>query len=279
MKINNDLLIKNNNIIYASNFKCKNLLDESNLSTSAKSIGIAYDGNKVYSTSPSTDNRSWNYDNANYYITLDAGTYTLSLNFIHKITNSNGGLFRFFKEDNTYIGNLNAYNVDNASITFTLVATTKLGFYFKLYDGQVNIQIESGNEETPYVKFKEFENIIPTKKWTGIGVNSTYCHTTDFAYQCCIIGNYAFVNIGSVAFKTGNVPNYATILTGLPPAKRYYTCHLLGGVGTKNNPCIRVAIREDGGMQTHWHVGGIVYDANSSANTQYTGTFVYEIKK
>lgn len=158
MQINNDLLIKNNNIIYASNFKCKNLLDESNLSTSAKSVGIAYDGNKVYSTSPSTDNRGWNYNNANYYITLDAGTYTLSLNFIHKITNSSGGLFRFFKEDNTYIGNLNAYNVDNASITFTLVATTKLGFYFKLYDGQVNIQIESGNEETPYVKFKEFEN-------------------------------------------------------------------------------------------------------------------------
>lgn len=141
----------------------------------------------------------------------------------------------------------------------------------------IHPQLEIGTIATEWVPYKSYANIIPTKKWTGIGVNSTYCHTTDFVYQCCIIGNYAFVNIGSVAFKTGDVPNYATILTGLPPAKQYYACHLLGGVGTMQYPCIRVGIKDDGDMQTHW-TGGIAYDANSSANTQYTGTFVYEIK-
>lgn len=235
MQINEDLLIKNNNIIYASDFKCKNLLDESNLSVSAKSVGITYDGNKVYSTTPASDTRQWNYDNANYYITLDAGTYTLSLNFIHKITNSSGGLFRFYKEDNTFLGNLSAYNVDNASITFTLVATTKLGFYFKLYDGQVNIQIESGNEETPYVKFKEFENINIkssnvlynnnsldtffnsllkcTLKYTTDGADSVSDSTTKI-YQLERNGFYLFIDshpynnsIGIINGFNGNVKN------------------------------------------------------------------------
>lgn len=155
MKINGDLLVntKVDGTIYANDFQCKNLLDESKISSSAKSVGIKYDGSKVYSTNTSSDNRAWNYANANYYITLEAGTYTLSLNFLRKITNSSGGLFRFFKEDDTFIGNVNAYNVDKASVTITLTAITKLGLYFKLYDGQVNIQIESGDTSTKYIPF------------------------------------------------------------------------------------------------------------------------------
>lgn len=155
MKINSDVLIdaKVNGSMYAKDFQCKNLLDESQITSVAKNVGISYDGTKVYSTNTTSDNRGWNYANANYYITLKAGTYTLTLKFLRRITNSSGGLFRFFKEDNSFIANTNAYNVDSASNTFTLTATTKLGLYFKLYDGQVNIQIEPGDISTDYVPF------------------------------------------------------------------------------------------------------------------------------
>jgi len=161
--------------IVVDDVNCKNLLDEVLLSTSAKSIGITYDGTKVYSTNPSTDTRSWNYANSNYYLTLEPGTYTISLKFQHKITNSSGGLFRFYKTDDTFFANFNANNVDYASKTFELSEKTDIGLYFKLYDGQVNIQIEKGSEATPYTPYKKI-----IKEENGYVKENTTFYANDF---------------------------------------------------------------------------------------------------
>lgn len=270
MKINSDLLIdsKVNGTFYANDFKCKNMLNPYTFIRGNISDTGSYQSNTV------------NY--LSDYIEVKPNTqYIASANVAQPF-------FQISEWTNNKIFIKRTALQNTATNTIKTTATTK---YVRIsYNKDNNTamtqeillgfepQLEIGDKATSYTPYKSYENIIPTKKWTGIKVNSTYCHTTDFAYQCCIIGNYAFVNIGSVAFKTGNVPNYTTILTGLPPAKQYYVFHLLGGLGTKNNPCIRVGINGEGSLQTHW-TEGISYNADYSANTQYTGTFVYEIKK
>lgn len=181
--------VKEDAIFYANDFKCKNLLDEALLSTSAKSTGITYDGTKVYSTNPSNDTRYWNYANSNYYFTLEPGTYTISLKFQHKITNSSGGLFRFYKTDDTFFANFNANNVDYASKTFELSEKTDIGLYFKLYDGQVNIQIEKGSEATSYIPYKNFDNTPIITQLLG---DTTLTASTSYALSNAIT-NYKYI--------------------------------------------------------------------------------------
>ena len=138
-----DLELKGNTSQYTTTGK--QLLNEANIAVAAAGAGIKYNGSYIYDNSPTSDTRGWGYSTSNYYITLNAGTYTMALIFKKKITNSNGGIFRFFKTDDTFVGNINAYNVDNAIVSFTLSETTNLGLYFKLFDGELNIMLVEGS--------------------------------------------------------------------------------------------------------------------------------------
>lgn len=130
----------------------KNLLKQTNLSTSAINVGIAINSeNYVYDTSPETDGRSISYENCTWKIHLKAGTYNFSGFFKQQITSLNTGLLIY--DDNNNILLNKGYNAivnkDSVNFSFTIDEDKNIGIFIKIYDGVANFQLEE-NIATEY---------------------------------------------------------------------------------------------------------------------------------
>ena len=95
----------------------------------------------------------WSYDNCFYKTTLKAGTYTTTQYFITK-SDINYGLFRIYREDNTLIESTSNYNIDTATITFTLNEKTNIGIATKAGACSYYLQLEKNNQATTYEEYK-----------------------------------------------------------------------------------------------------------------------------
>ena len=129
----------------------KNLLNPVELTSVAIDFGINVDENGYISDStPTTDSRIWEYSNSNWLLSLNAGTYNISLDFGQNPTSESYATLMVYKSDNTSIVSKDITNVTNISSTFTLSETTAIGIFIKSYDGIYRIQLEEGSTATPY---------------------------------------------------------------------------------------------------------------------------------
>lgn len=136
----------------------KNLLNAQLLTPVAVEFGLQVDeyGN-VSDSSPNSDSRNWGYENNNWNgITLEAGTYTASVNMSVKCTNASGA-FRAYTINETplWTPSNNLQNVDKLSYTFTLTEKTTISVGLKLFNGVGTVQLERGDKATEYAPYFE----------------------------------------------------------------------------------------------------------------------------
>lgn len=132
------------------------MLNYNDLTNLAINLGIKIDGDNIYSSTTS-DSRSWEYGNSNWFITLPAGTYNISLSYSKQATNVNAGIGVYLKEKSIFF--TNTANVSNFNRTFTLDEESLVGIMMKVYDGIFKIQLEQGSVATtyqPYIQSKIF---------------------------------------------------------------------------------------------------------------------------
>ncbi len=140
--INIDDSINNNSDI---NFiKSKNLLNPLEISST---INQVKNNDILYNPTPSEDYRTWSYDNCDYKIELEAGTYTFQ--FFTTNTASNASYFRIYYP----AGNYTEFSLDssgNGYKTITLTETTIMGIMFKLGEREGHYQIVKGSIPLTY---------------------------------------------------------------------------------------------------------------------------------
>ena len=94
-----------------------NLLNYNNLTDLAINFGVKVAGENVYSTSTS-DSREWNYNNSNWFVTLPAGTYNVSVSYSKQSTSSGAALGIYLKDKRIGFGQ--TQNISNYNYTITL---------------------------------------------------------------------------------------------------------------------------------------------------------------
>lgn len=139
----------------------KNLLDVTKLSDAAKKVDINYDDNfNIIDTSPTTDNRYWDYERCNWKdIELNLGTYTLLL-FFSKHTTEAGTKARIISSDNNMIGEGDIINKDFVAINFNMSNKNKIGIIIKQGSGIYKAMLLKGvyaEENLPidYIEYME----------------------------------------------------------------------------------------------------------------------------
>lgn len=140
------------------NLKSKNLLNYGKIESTALNVGIVADTNgEVYDATPTGDSRGWNYASSNWYVNLEAGTYTISLDIKTQTTNANASI-NVYKSDGVITGTPLA-NKSNVSLNFTLTEATNIGIMAKLYDAVFKIMLNKGStaeEWKPYYEPLEY---------------------------------------------------------------------------------------------------------------------------
>ena len=136
----------------------KNILNYNNLEQAALNVGIAVDETGlVYDSSPTGDNRGWNYNASNWKMTLPAGTYTLTV-IVTETSESGSSAFRGYKSDGSLLfANINAYLFQNGGTairTFTLDEETDIGFECKCYAAKYFVMLETGDTATAYESYQ-----------------------------------------------------------------------------------------------------------------------------
>ena len=142
----------------------KNLLDVTKLSSVAKNFDISVDENGYISDgSNNTDGRAWGYPRSNWFVSLDSGTYALTLYFDQQCTNTSSSAINIYDSNNNVLrSSSNISNKDKVTYTFTIKEAKDIGIFIKAYDGVYRIQLEKGSKRTSY----EAYNTEPTKSLT-----------------------------------------------------------------------------------------------------------------
>ena len=131
----------------------KNLLNYNNLNQNI--TGYSIDSNGLVSCNI-YDSRGWRYENSNWFLELEAGTYTLNLMFTNMPSNEGAEQYSnlmIFDDNNNIImreDNGVLHNVEQYTRTFTLNTRTKIGLLLKGFDGVYKIQLEEGNIATTW---------------------------------------------------------------------------------------------------------------------------------
>ena len=115
-------------------------------------ISIAQDG--TITSTITSDTRQWTYNNADYYLTLEAGTYIFT-----SITETGGDLtyavINGYTSDNTQVVRVYPNIIGRRDVTFTLTETTTIGFVMKLFTQTCKLMIRyaniTNNTYEPYV--------------------------------------------------------------------------------------------------------------------------------
>lgn len=144
----------------------KNLLNCEEIGDVAAGYGIEIDDEGyVYDSSPNSDSRAWSYSNSNWFLTLPAGTYIISLIYDTTPTNNSTGL-DVFNSDDTKLFQADSLSpfLSKTSIDFTLEEKTEIGIMLKFYDVRYKIQLEKASTTTDYVEHKGEEITIPTQQ-------------------------------------------------------------------------------------------------------------------
>lgn len=136
-------------------------------------VSIASDGT-IVSTSTS-DARSWSLENAEYFLTLSPGEYSIKA-ITETIDNtiSSQENIRGYNESGTQIFDIypNATGVKSAS--FTLTETTTVAIMFKLFTQTCKIMIYNANiKDTTYESYKPTVEEYITKNKNSIIINKT----------------------------------------------------------------------------------------------------------
>lgn len=105
-----------------------------------------------------------------------------------------------------------------------------------------------------------------------INFNTDYIYLSDLQYICVKIGKLVILNIHTIAFKQ-LIPNSQSLITGLPcTLGNNIIFYLFGGNGASGQT-LRLALIENGNIQTHW-APDVVY--GDSSNKQYSGILIYK---
>ena len=164
-----------------------------------------------------------------------------------------------FYSGNNFV-NIDGYDFTGVQLEKGLTATT--------YEPYMNKEILIKDNEN---KFKEFYNENKILKENAIYINDDVTYSQELGINCITIGNYVLLDIKIIAFKR-EPSNYEILLYGLPPAKNYTIFGLFGLISATGDSC-RLAITQDGKLQTHW---GNPHQYGDAANKQYSGFVIYE---
>lgn len=160
----------------------ENIFNYRNISNLSSSINID-ENDYIYTLNPTTDTRSWKYNNSDYFLTLPTGTFYIKL-FAKKATQNKNAGFNLFDSDNLVIVNALSGELGNNEIVkkFTLTQPKKLGLMLKLYDGKYRISITKKDTSwNPYI-FSEMTATIPSNEFVG-KINDTYKDTLNVVYK------------------------------------------------------------------------------------------------
>lgn len=126
----------------------------------------------ISDSTPSSDDRQYNFNNSNWKIYLDPGDYILSWEINEAISNSNSniepGIKLYKKEESTPIWEslTTVFNtIGTDSKTISLTETTSLGIMFKLYDSIVRFKLEKGTVATNWSLSPEDEDTNLSKQF------------------------------------------------------------------------------------------------------------------
>ena len=153
----------------------ENILDYRNISKTAHDYGINIDEDDyIYSTNPTSDSRSWSYNNSNYFFNLPAGTFYIKLFSKNASQNTNAGL-RLSDSDNLGIVVTSAGELNRTDVVkkFTLTQPKKLGLMLKIYDGKYRISITKKDIDWNTYFISKIEANLPTDEFVG-KLNDTY---------------------------------------------------------------------------------------------------------
>ena len=107
---------------------------------------------ELYSTTM-YDDRLWNYDKSQYFLDLEKGDYTLTIEVLAVPTSRFTGI-KLMTPKKTLIdlGDINVHELGIRTIHFSIEEQTKVALMMKIYDGRYRVQIEKGITSTDIVK-------------------------------------------------------------------------------------------------------------------------------
>lgn len=134
----------------------KNILDYYNIVFRGNNAHIyVNEDDYIYDENTSSDGRTWGYSHSQWHLTLPAGTYTLSLQFLEQSTQGDNTAGIYDDNSSYIVGLFSLANADFISKTFTLNKTTNIGILIKGYNGVYRVQLEEGNTATEWEEYKE----------------------------------------------------------------------------------------------------------------------------
>ena len=137
------------------------------------------------------------------------------------------------------------------------------------YEEYIDKKIYVKNDNGVY---EEFVNANEVKyKIIPLSFNNDYVYSEDLSYICIKIGKIVMLSIHTIAFKQ-LIPNFESIIYGLPKPKSEIMIHLQGGQAASGKS-IRVRLDVNGNILSHYSYDNLYGD---SQNNQYTGTIIYE---
>ena len=175
----------------------KNILNYNNLLASAVNQDISVDQDGYISdTTPSVDDRSMCYENSNWKLRLEPGTYTISFDLSNASTNDSSELMVFDEYSNLIVLGSSIFNTTGSKIQFTLDEAKDIGIESKGFDAVYKIQLEKGSSITSWNPYQVFnsDTIVTDKTshtlyalWDRVMAEDIYydwsnCHDT----QCMI---------------------------------------------------------------------------------------------
>ena len=115
-----------------------------------------------------SDPRAWSYSQADMYVTLPPGTYTISIQIVAG-NKSDDFELRVISETGT---NLVTIVDSGQSGTFTLQDSTRLGIMFKPYQATVQVMLNEGSEPSRFTKYDYYKspNYVVIKDMNNVGI-------------------------------------------------------------------------------------------------------------
>lgn len=128
----------------------KNLLNYNNISSMASGIGQTVDSDGYLTDSIQNDTRYWQYQYSTWFVNLEAGKYTFTIDFDIQATNAFSCVYIKDSSGTTLGWNNNIVNKDKIILSFTISENTDIGIELKVFDGKCRVQLEQGTESTPW---------------------------------------------------------------------------------------------------------------------------------
>ena len=123
--------------------------------------GFNVDSNGVLSaTNTASDGRVWGYDYSQYFLRLNKGAYTITLNTITPAT-SHHAVIHVFNVNNEIISSFQNDRLTSVGVhsnVLTLDTDMTIGIEAKFFDGTYTLQIEEGSVATEYEPYRESIN-------------------------------------------------------------------------------------------------------------------------